>query len=94
MEKISLRKVTDAILAEEAVLRQGGNQERQKRLGRLTVRERLKLLLDPKEPFIELGLWAAYGMYQEWGSFPAAGLSQVLGKCAAGAAMLSQMMRL
>ena len=46
----SVRELTDRILADEAKLRQGGGpagHERQKRLGRLSVRHRLDLLLDP-----------------------------------------------
>jgi acetyl-CoA carboxylase carboxyltransferase component len=40
---------------------------------RLTARERIHLLADP-ETFFELGLYAAYGMYEEWGGAPAAGV--------------------
>ncbi len=46
---------------------------------RLTARERLALLLDPGEEFLELGLFAAYGMYEEWGGAPAAGVVTGLG---------------
>lgn len=70
----SLRELTDALLAEEASLRRGGNVERQRRLARLTVRERLALLLDEESPFFELGLWYGYDMYEEYGGLPAAGL--------------------
>ena len=41
--------------------------------GRLTARERIALLADP-ETFFELGLYTAYGMYEEWGGAPAAGV--------------------
>ena len=40
---------------------------------RLTVRERIDLLADP-ETFFELGIYAAHGMYEEWGGAPAAGV--------------------
>src|SRR4030081_3462159 len=40
---------------------------------RKTARERIDLLVDPKS-FFELGLFAAYGMYEEWGGAPAAGV--------------------
>jgi 3-methylcrotonyl-CoA carboxylase beta subunit len=40
---------------------------------RLTARERIHLLSDP-ETFFELGLYAAHGMYEEWGGAPAAGV--------------------
>src|SRR5271155_3156977 len=41
--------------------------------GRLTARERIELLVDP-ESFFELGIFAAHGMYEEWGGAPAAGV--------------------
>lgn len=72
-----LRALTEEILAQEAVLREGGGragQERQLRLGRLPARDRLARLLDPGAPFLELGLWAAYRMYPEAGEVPAAGV--------------------
>lgn len=68
---------------QENVLREGGGisgQERQTRLGRMTVRERLAHLLDQGEPFFELGLWASYKMYTEWGELPAAGVVTGIGK--------------
>jgi acetyl-CoA carboxylase carboxyltransferase component len=40
---------------------------------RLTARERIALLADP-DSFFELGLYAAHGMYEEWGRAPAAGV--------------------
>lgn len=54
-------------------------QQRQRRHGRLPVRERLLLLLDEGRPFFELGIWAAYGMYAEWGEVPAAGVVSGIG---------------
>src|SRR4051812_3864098 len=47
--------------------------ESQHRKGRLTARERIGLLADPGT-FFELGLYAAQGMYEEWGGAPAAGV--------------------
>ncbi|HUU98409.1 MAG TPA: acyl-CoA carboxylase subunit beta [Phycisphaerae bacterium] len=73
----------DQLLAEirerEAVIRQGGGKrgiDRQHKHGRLTARERIELLCDRDhaEPFFELGLWAAEGMYEEVGDVPAAGV--------------------
>jgi len=57
-------------------LEEGGGEsaiERQHKKGRLTARERLKMVLDEGSAFQELGLFAAYGMYEEWGGAPAAG---------------------
>ncbi len=61
---------------EEAKLHEGGGTrgiEAQHKKGRLTVRERIARLIDPKSTFFELGLYAAYRMYEEWGGAPAAG---------------------
>ena len=72
-----------AILKEEASLREGGGKaghERQRKRGRLPVRERIALLLDKDASFFEIGLWAAYKMYSEWGSVPAAGVVVGIGK--------------
>jgi 3-methylcrotonyl-CoA carboxylase beta subunit len=68
---------------QEAVIREGGGAkaaEAQRAKGRLTVRERLKLLLDEGTEFLELGLWAAHGMYEEFGGAPGAGVVTGLGR--------------
>jgi 3-methylcrotonyl-CoA carboxylase beta subunit len=79
----ALRVLMAALRAEEDEIRLGGGAkaaEAQRAKGRLTVRERLKLLLDEGTEFLELGLWAAYGMYQEYGGAPAAGVVTGLGR--------------
>lgn len=66
----------------EAHLRQGGGEEgtkRQHALGRLLARERVQALIDPGTELFELGLWAGYKMYDEWGSVPAAGVVTGIG---------------
>src|SRR5436189_3713427 len=71
-----LRAHCAAIAKEEAVLREGGGKaghERQRKMNRLPVRERISHLLDKDSPFFEVELWAAYKMYQQWGNIPAAG---------------------
>ena len=81
-EKSELRSIAESILNQEKELLQGGGKlgwERQRKLGRLPVRERLAHLLDPDRPFLELGLWAAYKMYPEWGDVPAAGVVTGIG---------------
>jgi acetyl-CoA carboxylase carboxyltransferase component len=78
----TLRDISEALCREEEALRLGGGadgQERQRRHGRLPVRERLALLLDEGRPFFELGVWAAYRMYPEWGDVPAAGIVTGIG---------------
>ena len=61
---------------EEEKIREGGGPkaiESQHAKNRLTARERINLLADPGT-FFELGLYAAHGMYEEWGGAPAAGV--------------------
>ena len=72
-----------ALRSEEDVIRLGGGTraaEAQRAKGRLTVRERLKLLLDLDTEFLELGLWAAHGMYPEYGGAASAGVVTGLGR--------------
>ena len=86
-----LRSLTEEILAQEEIIKQGGGPrgiERQKRLNRFTARERLALLLDKDEPFFELGIWAGYKMYERWGEFPAAGVVCGIGRVAGRSAMI------
>jgi 3-methylcrotonyl-CoA carboxylase beta subunit len=81
----TLRSRCAEILKQEAVLRQGGGKaglDRQRKLGRLPARERVALLLDRNSPFFEIGLWAAYGMYEEWGNIAAAGVVAGIGHVA------------
>src|SRR5256886_2324144 len=61
---------------EEEKISEGGGQkaiENQHSKGRLTARERIKLLVDPGT-FFELATYTANGMYEEWGGAPAAGV--------------------
>jgi 3-methylcrotonyl-CoA carboxylase beta subunit len=72
----------DRLAAEEAVLREGGGARalaRQREQGKLSARERVAALCDPGSDFLELGLWAAHGLYPEWGGAPAAGVVAGLG---------------
>src|ERR1700678_1810360 len=72
-----------ALRPQEDAIREGGGPkaiEAQHGKKRLTARERLALLLDPGAEFLELGLYAAYEMYTEWGGAPAAGVVTGLGR--------------
>jgi acetyl-CoA carboxylase carboxyltransferase component len=86
-----LRARCEAILQEEEILREGGGkvgQERQRKRGRLPARERIAHLLDRDSGFLEIGLWAAYKMYEQWGSVPAAGAVAGIGRVAGVPAMI------
>jgi acetyl-CoA carboxylase carboxyltransferase component len=72
---------------EEEQIRQGGGAkaiESQHKKGRLTARERIAKLIDSGSQFFELGAYAAYEMYEEWGGAPSAGtvtgLARVCGR--------------
>ena len=61
---------------EEQTIHEGGGAkaiESQHKKGRLTARERIEKLIDPGSSFFELGLYAAFEMYEEWGGAPSAG---------------------
>jgi len=67
---------------EDSIRLGGGSKaaEAQRAKGRLTVRDRLELLLDEGTELLELGLWAAYEMYTEYGGAPGAGVVTGLGR--------------
>ncbi len=68
--------LVSAIRNEEEQIREGGGAkaiESQHKKARLTARERIERLVDPGT-FFELGSYAAYRMYEEWGGAPAAGV--------------------
>lgn len=68
---------------EEQKIREGGGaraMESQHKKGRLTARERVGKLIDKNSAFFELGLYAAYEMYEEWGGAPSAGTVTGLAK--------------
>jgi 3-methylcrotonyl-CoA carboxylase beta subunit len=68
---------------QEIAIQQGGGAkaiESQHKKARLTARERIAKLIDPHTPFFELGIYAAYEMYEEWGGAPAAGTVTGLGR--------------
>ena len=86
-----LREVAARLAAEEETIRQGGGPEaiaRQHAKGRKTARERIAALIDPDSPFLELGLWAGYQMYEEWGGAPAAGVVTGIGRVAGRRVMI------
>jgi acetyl-CoA carboxylase carboxyltransferase component len=72
-----MKELVDSLRQQERAIEAGGGAKaaaRQREKGRLTARERIARLADPEQPFFELGLWAAWEMYKEWGGAPAAGV--------------------
>jgi 3-methylcrotonyl-CoA carboxylase beta subunit len=81
--RTALIELLKQIRAQEAIIREGGGSKAaaaQHAKKRLTVRERLDLLLDKGSDFLELGLWAAHEMYAEYGGAPGAGVVTGLGR--------------
>jgi 3-methylcrotonyl-CoA carboxylase beta subunit len=71
-----LADLVSAVRNEEEQIREGGGPkaiESQHKKGRRTARERIQMLVDPGS-FYELGIYAAYRMYEEWGGAPGAGV--------------------
>jgi len=70
-----LGELTEEIIALRRQLRLGGGPDRiekQHQQGKLTARERIALLLDNDQPFVEMGLFVAHDQYG--GQAPAAGV--------------------
>ena len=87
----AMAALTATITEESKVIQQGGGPkaiESQHSKNRLTARERLNLLLDLGTDFFELSLYAAHGMYEEWGGAPAAGTLTGLGRVAGKLCMI------
>ena len=68
-------------------IEEGGGKkaiQKQKEKNKLTARERIQYLRDKDTSFIEMGVFAGYGMYEEYGGCPAggtvAGIGYVSGK--------------
>ena len=81
--RTALLELLATIRSQEETIRQGGGAKAaaaQHAKKRLTVRERLDLLLDKDSNFLELGLWAAHDMYGEYGGAPGAGVVTGLGR--------------
>lgn len=86
-----MHELLEEIRRQEETLRQGGGPaaiERQHKKHRFTARERIGKLLDEGSEFLELGLWAAWDMYRDWGGAPSAGVVTGIGKVHGRQAML------
>ncbi len=70
------------IEAQRQALAEGGGDTaaaKQKAKGKLLARERVAALIDPETELLELGSFAAWNLYEEWGGAPAAGVVVGLG---------------
>jgi 3-methylcrotonyl-CoA carboxylase beta subunit len=73
----AITELVGQVRMDEEIIEQGGGEkavESQHKKGRLIARERIERLIDPGTEFFELGSYAAWGMYEEWGGAPSAGV--------------------
>jgi acetyl-CoA carboxylase carboxyltransferase component len=76
------RLVAEVRNQEQQIAEGGGAKaiETQHNKGRLSARERIALLIDPGTELFEVGGYAAWEMYDEWGGAPSAGVVTGLGR--------------
>src|SRR6185437_10623800 len=63
-------------------IEEGGGKkaiQKQRERNKLTARERIAYLIDKEMPFVEIGAFAGYGLYEEYGGCPAGGVVAGLG---------------
>jgi 3-methylcrotonyl-CoA carboxylase beta subunit len=73
----AMAELVTQVRNQEEIIQQGGGEkaiESQHKKDRMTARERIARLIDPGTEFFELGSFTAWGMYEEWGGAPSAGV--------------------
>lgn len=79
----NMKNLLAALERKAETIKLGGGKaaiEKQHARGKLVARERIAKLIDPGTQFLEIGLFAAYGMYEEYGGAPASGTIFGIGK--------------
>lgn len=79
----SLRNMLRVLAARGEAVKKGGGDAAIAKLhakGKLHARERIAKLIDPGSDFLEIGLFTAYGMYEEYGGAPSSGTVFGIGK--------------
>ncbi len=76
------QRVADHQAQRRAIAEGGGEKAaaRQRKNGKLLARERVAALIDDGTEFLELGSFAAWEIYEEWGGAPSAGVVTGLGR--------------
>ena len=77
------KKLNDEITDQVKLIHQGGGPvaiQKQHNKKRMTCRERIKYLIDSGESFFEIGTFAAFNMYEEYGNIASAGIVTGIGK--------------
>ena len=76
-----LRLLLSELRRRQAQVELGGGAtklQKQRDQGKMTARERIAYLVDPKQPCLEIASFAGDGMYEEYGGCPAGGVVVVL----------------
>lgn len=71
------KQLWEKVKSEFEKIKKGGGEKaaaKQKEKGKMLARERVEYLLDKDKPFIEIGAFTAYGMYEEHGGCPSGGV--------------------
>jgi acetyl-CoA carboxylase carboxyltransferase component len=79
----NLKNLLRKLRAKEEAVKLGGGKAAIDKLhakGKLTARERISLLIDPQSRLLEIGLFTAHSMYEEYGGAPSAGTVFGIGK--------------
>jgi 3-methylcrotonyl-CoA carboxylase beta subunit len=79
----NMKNLLRILSAKAEQIKLGGGKEaieKHHKRGKLTARERIEKLIDPGSEFLEIGLYAGYGMYEEYGGAPSAGVVVGIGK--------------
>ncbi len=82
MKQTWFKEMIDSIQLEEQKIKEGGGAsriEKEHKKGKMTARERIDFLIDTDTDFDEIGLWAAFEMYQDEGGCPSAGVVTGIG---------------
>lgn len=91
MAGMSWNQLINEFTAESDRIGLGGGERSiasQHKKGRLTARERIGKLLDVNSFWLEVGRWAAFEMYSEWGGAPSASVICGLGKVSGRTVMI------
>ena len=88
---MSWQELIQEIQSQSDVIELGGGQksiDRQHKKGRQTARERIGNLLDDDSFFLEVGRWAGFEMYTEWGGTVSGSVICGLGKVSGRTVMI------
>lgn len=77
-----MKQMVDEVHRKLAKIHEGGGAkaaQKQKEKGKMLARERVEFLRDPDTPWLEIGAFAGYQMYEEQGGCPAGGVVAGIG---------------